>query len=72
MPGGVEDFLLNSGWAGIVIIALVWEVRERRAENRDLRAQIDAMRDAVLKERDDTIKTLINRGGLHHGGHANG
>lgn len=72
IPPGIEEFLLNSGGAGIVILGLLWEIRASRAENKELRAQNDAIRDAIMRERDATIRDLINRGGLHHGGHTNG
>lgn len=68
MSGVIEEFLLNSGWAGLVILGLLWAYRDKTTEARDLRAQIDAMHTENLRQRDETIRELINRGGLTSGG----
>lgn len=67
MPG-IEEFLLNNGWSGVVILGLLWFIREERNEKKTLRAQIDTLLAENLKQRDETIRDLINRGGLANGG----
>lgn len=67
MPA-VEEFLLNNGWAGFVVLGLLWFIREERNEKKALRAQIDILLAENLKQRDETIRDLINRGGLANGG----
>jgi len=66
---GIETFLLNNGWSGLVILGLLWFIREERSEKKALRAQIDALLSENLKQRDETIRDLINRGGLTNGSH---
>lgn len=68
MSSAIEEFFLNSGWAGIVILGLLWFIREQRADNRALRAQVDSLHAENIRQRDETIRDLLNRGGLHHGG----
>jgi hypothetical protein len=66
--GTIEEFLLSNGWAGIVILGLLWFIREERTEKKELRSQLDTLRDQLIRQRDETIRDLINRGGLIHGG----
>lgn len=65
---GIEEFLLSNGWSGAVILGLLWFIREERNEKKTLRAQIDTLLAENIKQRDETIRDLINRGGLSNGG----
>lgn len=64
----IEQFLLSHGWVGIVIIGLLYRNRELTSELKDARMQRDTLITEAMRHKDETIRDLINRGGIAPGG----